>query len=278
MRPAVLSDRLVICTLLQQAWHSAGGCRWDQLDALEAGCHALLACRGNQVVGFGLFDLRVAPVARLSAVAFADGQQVGSVWDEFWHAAEASLRERGIERAYYVGEAPWLLEVLAAAGFRQVNELVSYERLQGGVGTGGNVAVRLRPARASDLDAVAAIDRASLPPLWHCPRPMLEALLQLSTRFTVAEVERRLVGYEVSHQESGEGQVVRLAVLPEVRRQGIATRMIAEALDVFRRSRVRRVVLNTQQDNVPAQAFYERCGFQRTGEVFPVLEKVLEHY
>ncbi|MGQ9683021.1 MAG: GNAT family N-acetyltransferase [Anaerolineae bacterium] len=275
IRPAALSDRLAICNLLQQAWHSAGGCRWDQLDAIESGCTALLTCRGSQIAGLGLFDLRAAPVARLSAVAFADREEVGPAWAALWHAAEADLVRRGLQSVYYVGDSPWLLDVLMASGFRQTNTLVSYERTQDGYTAAGHAGVRLRSGRPGDLDAIAEIDRASFPPMWRYPRPMLEAALQPTARLTVAELERRLVGYELSTLEGSEGELVRLAVLPEHRRQGIATRLVAESLATFRRGRVRRVSLNTQSDNAAAQALYERFGFRRTGEELPVLEKAL---
>ena len=161
IRPAALSDRLAICNLLQQAWHSAGGCRWDQLDAIESGCTALLTCRGSQIAGLGLFDLRAAPVARLSAVAFADREEVGPAWADLWHAAETDLVRRGMQTVYYVGDSPWLLDVLMASGFRQTNTLVSYERSQDGPTAAGHAGVRLRSGRPGDLDAIAEIDRAS---------------------------------------------------------------------------------------------------------------------
>lgn len=275
IRRAEHGDRLAICSLLQQAWHSAGTARWDQLDALERGCEALLACRDAQTAGFALFDLRTLPVARLSAVAISDREQVEDVWRDLWPSAEQYLAERGIESVYYVGEAPWLLGVLEEHGFKRVSTVVSYEKVQDAPGPAGHAGVRLRPVRERDLEMVASIDEASFPPLWRYPRPMLEAALQSSTRFTVAELDHQPVGYEVSTQEGSEGQIIRLAVLPEYRRQGVASRLASEALAAFRRRRVRRLALNTQSDNLAARQLYERFGFRFTGEELPVLEKTL---
>jgi ribosomal-protein-alanine N-acetyltransferase len=275
IRLASRNDRLAICTLLQQAWHSAGGARWDQLDAIEAGCEAVLACRDGQTVGFSLFDLQTLPVARLSAVAIADREEARRCWDELWPVAEEYLRGRGIQHTYYAGEAPWLLEILAGHGFQQVNTLLSYEKVQGGPALAGNPAVRLRPVRQADIEVIAELDAASFPLLWRYPVPMLEATLRSNQRLTVAEYDRRLVGYEVSGVEGSTGQVVRLAVLPEYRRQAIGSRLLAGTLNTFRRGRIRRVALNTQADNLPAQALYERFGFRRTGEELPVLERAL---
>ncbi len=275
VRMAGRSDRLAICALLQQAWHSAGGARWDQLDALEADCAGVVAYRGTQPIGAALFDLRTPPVSRLSAVAVADQEPVGATWGLLWQTAEYHLRTCGHQSAYYIGEAPWLLEILREQEFRQTNTVVSYEKLQDTPLVAGNPSVRVRPLRTTDLDAVAELDAASFPVLWRYPRPMLEAALQPLARLTVAELDRRLVGYQLSTQEGREGQIVRLAVLPQYRRQGIGSRLLADSLDTLRRGRVRRVTLNTQADNLPAQKLYERFGFEATGEELPVFEKAL---
>jgi len=275
IRPAGRSDRLAICSLLQQAWHSAGGARWEQLDALGLGCAALVAQRGTQTVAFCLFDLRAAPVASLSAVAVADREQVSEAWRELWPTAERYLASRAVQSVHYVGEAPWLLEALTQQGFRQVTTLVSFEKIQDGPSWTAPAPARLRAMRAEDLDALAEIDAACFPPTWRYPRSMLAASLQPAARLVAAEVDRRLVGYQLSVQEGNEAQIIRLAVIPEYRRRGIASQLVADALATFRRGRVRRVALNTQSDNVAAQRLYERFGFQRTGEELPVLEKMV---
>ncbi len=276
IRSAGRSDQLAICTLLQQAWHSAGGARWDQLDALGAGCAALLALRGPHTIAFCLFDLRASPAASLSAVAVADREPVDAAWQVLWPAAEHYLAGQQVQSVHYVGEAPWLLDILVRHGFHQATTLVSYEKIQDSspLAAGpGNVLVR--PARPGEIDAVAAIDAACFPLLWRYPRPMLDALLP-AAHLTAAELDRRLVGYQLSTQEGTEGQIVRLAVLPEYRRRGVASRLLAEALNTFRRRRVRRLSLNTQSDNLAAKMLYERFGFRRTGDELPVLEKAVQ--
>ncbi|HPL26730.1 MAG TPA: GNAT family N-acetyltransferase [Anaerolineae bacterium] len=275
IRAAGRSDRLAVCTLLQQAWHSAGGARWDQLDELGSRCTALLAQRNALTVAFCLFDLRTAPAAGLSAVAVADREQVGEAWRELWWAAERYLAGCGVQSVHYIGDAPWLLEILEQHGFRQANTVVVYEKMQDGAIPAGHAGVRVRPARSEERDGIVAIDAACFAPLWHYPRPMLEALLKPTTRLSVAELDRRIVGYQLSAQEGTEGQVIRLAVAPEWQRQGIASRLLADTLATFHRGRVRRVSLNTQADNLAAQKLYERFGFQRTGEELPVLEKAM---
>lgn len=275
VRAASRQDRLIICTLLQQAWHSAGGARWDQLDAIEMGCEALLVCRDSDTLAFSLFDLRALPAARLSAVAVADREDVSGVWSVLWPAAEQVLRGRGAQAAYYVGEAPWLLDVLAEQGFRQAGTLISYEKVQQGSMPDGSPRVRIRPAQPGELAMVAEIDALSFPLLWRYSQRMLEMAMGPNARLTIAEMDRRPVGYALTTQEGNTGQIVRLAVLPEHRRQAVGSRLLAEALSALSRRRVRRVILNTQNDNLAAQALYRKFGFSLTGEELPVLDKTL---
>lgn len=231
--------------------------------------------RDGRAIGFVLLDLRALPVARLSAVAIADGEQIDGVWGELWPAAEEFLRERGSEVTYYVGEAPWLLDLLGRQGFGQVNTLINYEKTQDGSTLAGNHSVRIRQARPEDVPLVEAIDTASFPVLWRYSRPMIETALRSGARLVIAEMDRRPIGYEMSTLDGSSGQIVRLAVLPEYRQRAVGSRLMAESLSAFARHRIRRISLNTQGDNLAAQRLYAKFGFRHTGEELPVLEKKL---
>ena len=62
-----------------------------------------------------------------------------------------------------------------------------------------------------------------------------------------------------------DGQIGRVAVVPEARRQGIAGRLLARAIAAARRRGDAGVWLNAQVD---ALGLYERAGFQAVGETF----------
>jgi ribosomal protein S18 acetylase RimI-like enzyme len=55
-----------------------------------------------------------------------------------------------------------------------------------------------------------------------------------------------------------------LAVLPEVRRQGVATRLMEHAAGEARSRGLKRLVLDVLVDNVGARRFYEAVGFEET--------------
>ena len=55
-------------------------------------------------------------------------------------------------------------------------------------------------------------------------------------------------------------------VAPEVRQQGVGTRLIQAAEDWAKEAGFKELVLDVTEGNTPAIALYERCGFQFTGK------------
>lgn len=66
---------------------------------------------------------------------------------------------------------------------------------------------------------------------------------------------------------TGSGQILSLAVAPEVRRQGVARRLMAATLRWLLDKRVRRVRLEVRAENVAALRLYESMGFTVEGRV-----------
>ncbi|OWW22808.1 GCN5 family acetyltransferase [Noviherbaspirillum denitrificans] len=62
-----------------------------------------------------------------------------------------------------------------------------------------------------------------------------------------------------------DGHIGRMAVRPQVRGQGIGALMLEALVEAARKRGDREVMLNAQTQ---AEAFYERYGFRREGEVF----------
>jgi ribosomal protein S18 acetylase RimI-like enzyme len=57
--------------------------------------------------------------------------------------------------------------------------------------------------------------------------------------------------------------------------QGIGARLMSEAIDFFKKAKVLRIMLNTQDDNTHAHRLYEWFGFVRIQQVGFVLRKQL---
>jgi ribosomal-protein-alanine N-acetyltransferase len=134
--------------------------------------------------------------------------------------------------------------------------------------------VGVRHAVGTDLELVAAIERASFSDPWSV-ESLASALALPHARFFVAEesdLERRgrggaasLVGYVVALLYGEEGEIADLAVAPAARRRGIGgvllDRVVATALE----SGVRALYLEVRESNVAGRALYQSRGFDLVG-------------
>jgi ribosomal-protein-alanine N-acetyltransferase len=114
----------------------------------------------------------------------------------------------------------------------------------------------------SDLPAVIAVERRSFPAPWSLAMFVLE-LSKPSGVCLAATVGEELVGYLVCSRYDRVWHVMNVAVAPERRRQGIASRLIsrllAEAGDELP------FTLEVRVSNRDAIAMYEKLGFRSAG-------------
>ncbi len=78
----------------------------------------------------------------------------------------------------------------------------------------------------------------------------------------VAEIDGSIVGYVGMNLISGEGEITNLAVAASTRRLGVASALM-DALCAT--EGLYRLMLDVRVSNVPARAFYEKCGFTVDG-------------
>jgi ribosomal-protein-alanine N-acetyltransferase len=115
-----------------------------------------------------------------------------------------------------------------------------------------------------DVDEVVAIERESFSDPWT--REMFRAELTENpcARFFVAVAGVELIGYIGGWMVGDELEVVSLAVRPEARRRGVASRLLAHLFE-HARGRLRRACLEVRGSNQAAIAMYERFGFRPVG-------------
>ena len=125
-------------------------------------------------------------------------------------------------------------------------------------------AVGVRRARAGDLPRVLEIELACFPLPWS-PASFRSLLERERVRFLVAEEGGRVVGHAVLWWTADEGELANLAVAPEARRQGVATRLLDRILEEARANRLRSVFLEVRASNEGARALYRERGFREVG-------------
>ncbi len=77
--------------------------------------------------------------------------------------------------------------------------------------------------------------------------------------------EDKIVGYICVRTMYEEAQVCNIAVLPECRRKGIATKLIEAMLELSAKKECEICELEVNTENTPAIQLYQKCGFEIVG-------------
>jgi len=122
---------------------------------------------------------------------------------------------------------------------------------------------QIRRGKARDIEAVLDLDGLAFDGFWRFD---LDGLLDARhatprSRFRVACVNSRVVGYHVAGVARRLGYLQRLAVHPDFHGRGIGTALVGDALSWCRRRGCESVLVNTQEINQRAHSLYRHLGF-----------------
>lgn len=132
-------------------------------------------------------------------------------------------------------------------------------------GSGVPRGIALRPAERADAQEVLDVDRLSFDRFWRFGADDLDEFMSRHLTLVATAENGQVVGYTMGSVTGGAGNVIRLAVAPGWRQQGVASGLVTELVSGMRRHRVKRVMLCTQADNVASQRLYEKLGFTKIG-------------
>jgi [ribosomal protein S18]-alanine N-acetyltransferase len=117
-----------------------------------------------------------------------------------------------------------------------------------------------------EIDAILAIEQASFTNPWT--REMYVAELKnqgVSFFYLARDKGRQIVGFCSFWRVLDELHINNLAVVPEYRRQGVATALLRRVLEEAARFDIRRTMLEVRRSNTAARQLYERFGFVVAG-------------
>ncbi|MDA8126427.1 MAG: ribosomal protein S18-alanine N-acetyltransferase [Deltaproteobacteria bacterium] len=126
----------------------------------------------------------------------------------------------------------------------------------------------LGTCREADIPEIMEIERNSFPSPWSEELFRKELTMPLSTVLVAKRTVERgeaVAGYIVYWTIADEMHLQDIAVRSDLRRNGIAARLLAEAIDLARRKQVHRATLEVRSSNLSAQRFYEKFGFSVQG-------------
>jgi len=116
----------------------------------------------------------------------------------------------------------------------------------------------------TDLDAVLAIERSCYPHPWSL-RQFLQELENPVASILVCETENKVVGYVCYWLILGEMQILNVATSPQLRRNGIAARLLEQAFTRCSLTELTSSWLEVRSGNQAAIALYQRYGFKPSG-------------
>ena len=204
--------------------------------------------------------------------AFDSNLSGPSVWSPLWDAARRELASLGGATVAAIVTQRWFESILIESGFASTQHIVMLEWNRQPVKPyPAPAGITLRPMLFDDLPRAVEVDAAAFEPLWQNSLPALSKAFSQAIYASVAENESRFVGYQLSTGSPFGAHLARLAVRPEAQGRGIASALISDLMDhVCRDANLLRITVNTQSNNTASLALYEKIGFHRAGEQYPV--------
>jgi ribosomal-protein-alanine N-acetyltransferase len=126
------------------------------------------------------------------------------------------------------------------------------------------MAVMLAPLAEEHLDAILAVQTGA-PEAAQWSREDYRTLIRSGARGWVATVGNSACGFLVVRIAADEMEILNFAVEAAHRRQGIGSKLLAEASGRARQERITKIHLEVRASNRVAREFYEARNFRRTG-------------
>jgi [ribosomal protein S18]-alanine N-acetyltransferase len=121
--------------------------------------------------------------------------------------------------------------------------------------------IDIRPGTEADLPAVYMLNRQLLPEAWS-EKSILHAL-QSGHELIVAEHQKQIIAYLLSHDVLDEVHLLQIAVRPDFQRQRLAMRL--SRFLFARKAGLSAVYLEVRSSNIPAQRLYAALEFRIAG-------------
>lgn len=123
----------------------------------------------------------------------------------------------------------------------------------------------VEPMSESQVDGVNNIENKCFSAPWSIDS-IREELTNENAHFLVAKSENNVIGYIGVHEIVGEAYIANVAVLPQYRNLGVATKLMEAAERGARERNCIFISLEVRKSNAPAIALYEKRGYKTVGE------------
>ncbi len=193
-----------------------------------------------------------------------------NAWTVLWNTAKDDIARAGGAKVAAIVQHSWFQKVLESSGFKNHQSIVMLEWTYQPWASHEAEGVRIRRMTEADLPDVTVVDGASFDPLWHNTRETLRRALAQSQFAMVAEDENGVIGYQMTTGGGARAHLARLAVHPDLQGRGVGRALLGDLFDHLVQNGILKLSVNTQSDNQISLNLYQKMGFIRTGETYPV--------
>ena len=121
-----------------------------------------------------------------------------------------------------------------------------------------------RKASAKDAPGIARAEELIFPDPWT-ERSVTDLISTEGAMCFVATEEDRVCGYVIGRLIAPEGEIYRVAVLPEYRRRGLAYRLLDYSVKCSLGKGLESLFLEVRSQNIAAISLYTAYGFRKIG-------------
>jgi ribosomal protein S18 acetylase RimI-like enzyme len=274
-RPLTTADRQQLKRLLQLSSHVHQHLDWFEPEDW-IGSQPFLGLEGSHWLS-GVLACPPDPekVAWIRLFAVAGDMPPHVVWNKLWPGVQAWGTGQGITVAAIPIHA-WFREILVASQFEHLTDVVLLSWDHYPLPTfPDQLPFTIRDMNRADIPAIHRVDAQGFDFLWQHSESALESAWMKSAIATVAQVSGEIIAYQISTASSTGGHLARLAVRPDWQGCGVGTALVRHLLTQFHLWGSQRVTVNTQANNHASLALYQKLGFRRTNEDYPVYHRKL---
>ncbi len=270
VRPAAISDRQQLSNLIffENRLHRHLDWR-SPLEWLGAPFYWALD-DGGQITAALACPPEREGIAWVRLFVYSGRWSAENAWNMLWSTAREELARMGGAKVAVIAIQPWFQTLLMESGFENLQQIVLLEWRYQPTAARETTRLRIRKMTETDLPEVERIDASSFDPLWQNPLETLQRAYAQALYATVVENEGGMIGYQISTGGGQRAHLARLAVHPAVQGKGAGRALLNDLFIQLTYMGISRLSVNTQSDNQASLSLYQRMGFVRTGEQYPV--------
>src|SRR6185503_11154039 len=270
VRPADLNDHQQLSNLIFFETRLHRHLDWrSPLELLGAPFYWALE-EGGQVTAALACSPEAKGISWIRLFVYAGRWSSMNAWSMLWPTMKDEISGAGGATVAAIAMQPWFQQVLAANGFTNHQQIVMLEWQNKFWTEHGTQDIRVRRMMEADLAEVEKSDAASFTPLWQNPLDTLRRAFSQTFFATVAEDDQGIVGYQLTTGGRSHAHLARLAVHPSAQGRGAGKALLSELFARLTHLGVPKLTVNTQSDNDVSLSLYQKMGFIRTGEEYPV--------